>query len=80
MREILVSVINQDLSEYAKKIDAPVLLIWGSKDEAVPVNEAKDLEKLLKDGALIVLDGYTHYAYLEALPQVSNIINKFLEG
>ena len=80
MREVLVSVINQDLSEYAKKIDAPTLLIWGSLDDAVPVREARELEKLLKDGALIVLDGYTHYAYLEALPQVSNIINKFLEG
>ena len=80
MREILVSVINQDLSEYAKKIDAPTLLIWGSLDTASPVDDAKKLEQLLKDGALIVLDGYTHYAYLEALPQVSNIINSFLGG
>lgn len=80
MREILVSVINQDLSENAKKINAPTLLIWGSADTAAPLEDAKELEKILKDGALIVLDGYTHYAYLEALPQVSNIINTFLGG
>jgi len=80
MREVLVSVINQDLSECAKKIDAPTLLIWGSLDTAAPVEDARKLEELLKDGALIVLEGYTHYAYLEALNQVSNIIHTFLGG
>ena len=36
------------------------------------------LEKLLSDGAMIVLPG-THYAYLENLYQVGAIINKFME-
>ena len=40
--------------------------------------EAKELEELLEDGALIELPGCTHYAYLEALPQVINILNNFL--
>ena len=47
-------------------------------DEAVPVEEAKMLEDLLTDGALIVLPG-THYAYLENLNQVINIINSFMQ-
>ncbi len=79
MRETLVNVVEQDLSDYAKKIQAPTLLIWGSEDTAAPVEDAKKLEHLLKDGGLVVLDGYTHYAYLEALPRVSAIINNFLE-
>lgn len=78
MREILVNVVNEDLSEYAKKISCPTLLIWGTLDEAVPIEEAIELEAILKDGALIKLEGYTHYAYLEALPQVSNILNNFI--
>ena len=48
-------------------------------DEAAPLEEAKLLEELLTDGALIVLPG-THYAYLENLQQVINIINNFMEG
>ena len=78
MREILVNIVNVDLSEYAKKITCPTLLIWGTLDTAAPLEEAKELEALLKDGALIELPGCTHYAYLEALPQVINILNNFL--
>ena len=79
MREILVKTVNEDLSDYAKKITAPTLLIWGEMDEAAPLEEAKLLENLLQDGALIVLPG-THYAYLENINQVINIINNFMEG
>lgn len=78
MRDILVKVVGEDLSEYAKKIKVPVILIWGEYDEAVPLEEGRMLEKLLSDGVMIVLPG-THYAYLENLYQVGAIINKFME-
>ena len=78
MRETLVNTVNEDLSEAAKKIKAPTLLIWGTNDQAAPIEDAKKLEELLIDGALIELQGCTHYAYLEALPQVINILNNFL--
>lgn len=79
MRDTLVRVVNRDLSDEAKKIKASVLLIWGSLDTEAPVEDAKKLEAILLDGGLVVLDGFTHYAYLEALPQVANIVNHFLE-
>lgn len=78
MRETLVNVINEDLSKYAKKIQSPTLLIWGTNDTEAPIEEARELEALLVDGGLVELDGLSHYAYLEALPQVINILNKFL--
>ena len=78
MRETLVNTVNEDLSECAKRIEAPTLLIWGTNDQAAPIEDAKKLEALLVDGALIELPGLTHYAYLEALPQVINILNNFL--
>ncbi len=79
MRQILVNTVNEDLSEYAKKIAKPTLLIWGDNDTEEPVEEAKDLEKIMPDAGLVVLPG-SHYAYLENLYQVINIINTFLEG
>ena len=79
MRETLVNVINRDLSEEAKKIKVPTLMIWGSNDTEAPVEDAKKLEALLEDAGLIILEGFTHYAYIEALPNVSNIVNNFLE-
>ena len=77
MREILVNTVNTDLTENAKKIKVPTLLIWGENDSAVPVSEAQELEKLLIDGALIVLPG-THYCYLENLGRVISILENFL--
>ena len=76
MRQTLVEVVNEDLSRYAKEIEEPTLLIWGENDTEAPVNEAKELEKIMLDAALIILPG-THYAYLENLPQVVNILNNF---
>lgn len=78
MRSILVNVVNQDLSGYAKKISCPTLLIWGTLDEAAPISDARKLEALLQDGALIELEGCTHYAYLEALPRVVSILRNFI--
>jgi len=77
MREILVKTVNQDLSEYAKKIKCSTLLIWGDNDTAVPVSEARELDNLLVDSALIILPG-THYCYLENLNQVVNILYNFI--
>ena len=76
MRQTLVNVVNEDLSKFAREIEEPTLLIWGEYDTEAPVNEARELEKIMVDAALIVLPG-THYAYLENLPQVVNILNNF---
>lgn len=77
MRQVLVNAVDTDLSSNAVKITCPTLLIWGNNDEAVPVSEAKKLESLINDSALIVLNG-THYCYLENLNHVSCILENFL--
>ena len=76
MREILVNTVNEDLSGDAVKIKCPTLLIWGTNDSAAPIGDARKLEKILKDGALIELPG-THYAYIENINRVVDILNNF---
>ena len=78
MRKTLVNVVNQDLSNEAKKIKVPTLLIWGDKDTEAPLEDAKLLEGLIADCGLIVFPNCSHYAYLENLGQVINILNNFL--
>ncbi len=77
MRNVLVKTVNEDLSEYAKEIKCPVLMIWGDKDTAAPVEYAKELDSLLQDSTFIILSG-THYCYLENLDVVYNHIIEFL--
>lgn len=78
MRQILVNTVNEDLSACAKKIKIPTLLIWGEMDTEATLEEGKQLEDLLEDGALIVLENATHYAYLEQLDRVISILNNFI--
>ena len=77
MRQTLVNVVNEDLSGYAKEIEEPTLLIWGEYDDEAPVCDAKALESIMVDAALIILPG-THYAYLENLPRVISILDSFI--
>ena len=77
MRGVLVKAVNTNLSDYAKKIDAPTLIIWGSMDEAVPVKRAYELEKLIKDAGVVVYEGATHYAYLERINDVIVVLDNF---
>lgn len=77
MRQVLVNVVNKDLSENAKNITASTLLIWGDNDTEASLEDAHLLETNIKDAGLVVLPG-THYAYLENLNQVINILKNFL--
>lgn len=79
MRDILVKHVNTDLTEEAKKITCPTFIIWGTSDEAVPVEDAHELESLIKDSGVAIYDGCTHYAYLERLAQTNAIIASFIK-
>lgn len=77
MRQVLVNTVNKDLTENAKKIEEATLLIWGDYDEEASIDDAHILEQIMPDAGLIILPG-THYAYLENLNQVMNILNEFM--
>ena len=79
MRKILVSTVNLDITEDVKKIKCPTLIIWGTLDEAVPVSDAYELEKLIPDSGVVIYEGCTHYAYLERINEVANVLKVFIK-
>ena len=78
MRKILVEHVNYDITDQLHKINCPTLLIWGTMDKAVSINDAYELEKLIKDCGLVTYDGCTHYAYLERFDQTIRVLKSFL--
>ena len=78
-RGTLVKVVNEDLTNYAKSIKCPVLLIYGQKDSDVPISEGQELEKIIPDAGLVSYEEAHHYAYLEKLSQTLAILNNFFE-
>ncbi|MDO5569735.1 MAG: alpha/beta hydrolase [bacterium] len=79
MKDVLVSAIETDLSDDAKKIDVPTIMIWGSKDTATTVEEGRKLEALIKNSALVVYYRKTHYAFLQDVTRTINILDRFLD-
>ena len=79
MRDILVKHVNTDITENVKKIKCPTIIIWGTNDIAVPIEDAYELETLIKDSAVIPYEGCTHYAYLERINQTVSIIRNFIK-
>lgn len=78
MRKILVNTVNYDITSEVSKIKCPTIIIWGSLDAQVSIDDAYELEKLINDSAVIEYEGCTHYAYLENLGQTINIVKSFL--
>lgn len=80
MRGSLVKLVNNDLTYLLDQIDASTLLIWGEDDDATPLSDGKLMEAKIPDAGLVSYPGCGHYAYLERLGQVVNVLNYFLDN
>jgi len=79
MRRTLVNSVNYDATEEAKRINCPTLLVWGSADTTVFVEEAEYLETIINDAGLVVYEGCTHYAYLEKKEELAKVLKEFFK-
>lgn len=80
MRQTFLRVVNQDLSDHARRIQAPTLLIWGENDQDTPLWQAKQLEKLVPDAGLVIYPNAGHYSYLEYLDQTARAMHALFEA
>ena len=78
MRKTFVKVVNYDQSEKLSAIRNSTLLVWGDQDTETPLWMGQKMEKEIADSALIVLNGGTHFAYLEHAARFNAIARSFL--
>ena len=78
MREILVKVVNEDLTSLLSNIKNKTLLIWGDKDDATPISDAHIMNKLIPNSRLVIVENTGHYSFLENPTLVNSEIQKFL--
>ena len=78
MRKTFVKVVNYDQAEKLSQIKNSTLLVWGDKDTETPLWMGQQMEKEIPDSALIVLNGGTHFAYLEHAARFNAIARSFL--
>ena len=78
MRKTFVQVVNHDQTDLLGSIRQPTLLIWGDKDTETPLWMGQLMEERIPDAGLVVLEGGTHFAYLEQLGRFNAIAHNFL--
>lgn len=80
MRQILVKVVNEDLTDLLPNIKNNTLLVWGELDDATPIGDAHIMNQKIKNSGLIVAKGAGHYSYLEQPQMVNGAISSFLQS
>lgn len=78
MRAILSRTVNEDLTPLLTSIKAPTLLIWGEKDTATPLRDAKLMERRIPDAGLVSYPEAGHYSFLDRPAQTAAVVANFL--
>lgn len=78
MRKTFVKVVSQDLRECYPAIRQSTLLLWGDADTETPLWMGREIEKLIPDAGLVILEGGSHFAYLEQAPRFNTVVRHFL--
>ena len=80
MRATLVKVVNEDLEPLMHLVKCPTLLIWGDKDTATPLSDAKRMEELIPEAGLVVCEGAGHFSFAEQAPKVHAALAAFFSS
>lgn len=79
MRAIMSKCVNEDLKRLMPRILYPTLLVWGDKDTATPIDDARIMEKLIPDAGLVSFPGCGHYSFLENPIGFKAVIREFFK-
>ena len=77
MRATFSRVVNLDLTGRLGRIENETLLVWGDRDTATPLSDAKLMERRIKRAGLAVLEGAGHFSYAEKYAQFCAVMKAF---
>jgi pimeloyl-ACP methyl ester carboxylesterase len=77
LKETFLKVTKEDLSDIARKIKIPALLIWGENDKATPLSDGTQLHRLISGSTLEVLGGVGHFVHQERATGVATLVRIF---
>lgn len=79
LRGTLVKTVSEDLTEIARKIPIPVLLLWGEADTETPVEMGHRYHSLFANSKLITIPNRDHFMFqAEGSHLCAYYIDKFL--
>jgi pimeloyl-ACP methyl ester carboxylesterase len=80
LRPILVKTVGEDLSESARAVCCPAVLVYGDRDHETPPELGERLKHLIPESQLYVLRGFDHWNVLtEGRHQLLQRLGEFVE-
>jgi pimeloyl-ACP methyl ester carboxylesterase len=77
MKETYLNVISDDVSYKLGFIKVPTVIIWGDKDQSVPVEDARVINEKVKNSKLVIIPGADHLMH-KRLPEA--LAEKIIEN
>jgi len=80
MKETYLKVINEDLSFLFSQVSVPTIIIWGEKDDVLPVENAYFMNQKIKNSNLIIIAGANHDLERKVPEILTEKIKEFLKS
>lgn len=80
MGEIFRKAVIFDQGDTLPRITVPTLLVWGERDEAVPLAIAREAAGLIGGSVLSLLPGLSHNAHQENPALFTGVVSRFLDS
>ena len=77
MKQCMVKAVNEDLTHLLSGIKQETLLIWGDKDTATPISDARLMDSLIPDSGLAVIQGTGHFCFAVQPVIFKNIMHSY---
>jgi len=77
MKETYLNVVSDDVSCHLPFIRVPTVIIWGDRDQSVPIEDAHFVNEKVKNSKLIIIPGADHLMHKQ-MPEI--VAEKVLEN
>jgi len=71
---------EEPLEELLEKIQIPTLILWGKKDDILPIKDAYKIREEIKNSELKILQKARHSPHREAPEELAESIIQFIKG
>jgi len=79
MKETMKKLGDENLEDLLAKIKAPTLIIWGKKDDVLPLRDAQELKEKIEGAELKIISEAKHSPHREAPEELAEIISQFVK-
>ena len=69
MKQTYLNAVADDLSHHLSFIRVPTVIIWGDKDQSVPLDNAKIINEKIRNSELIIIEGADHLMH-KTMPEL----------